>query len=158
MTTIVFLKEFIICDDFNIHNNKFDDLGTIARNKLIVIKFNQLVSWQTHRSGNRLDLIMVLNDDKLVWSESIKTFHISDNSFKHLCLYLYLGQTNSQQRKVSNNSTYSSVVYGWILRYVVDQQNEHAEKTRLRISMRIDGHSGSTENIENTTNSNTLIY
>lgn len=69
----------IICEDFNIHYDKMNDLDRIAFYKMCDIKgLCQIVHCQTHRSGNTLDLIMIRNNDKIV----------CDNNFIHTYLAL----------------------------------------------------------------------
>lgn len=95
MSTMAFFDEFtvtpfleeiltthytvIICEDFNIHYDKMNDLDRIAFDKMCDIKgLCQIVHCQTHRSGNTLDLIMIRNNDKIV----------CDNNFIHTYLAL----------------------------------------------------------------------
>lgn len=62
----------IICEDFNIHYDKMNDLDRIAFYKMCDIKgLCQIVHCQTHRSGNTLDLIMIRNNDKIVCDNNL---------------------------------------------------------------------------------------
>ena len=103
VTTTVFFEEFsdlldevltkyqlvFICGDFNIHVNINNDLNSIALKELCdCMGLDQLVTCQTHRSGNTLDLIMVRSSDMLLCSEPTENYFLSEHSFIHFCISL----------------------------------------------------------------------
>ena len=79
----------IIMGDFNLHvNNENDDNSVNFLEMMLAFGLKQNVMFDTHKSGNTLDLIFTENDSTVTVKSVYKGEQLSDHSIVHMVLSL----------------------------------------------------------------------